>query len=282
MEEIEREDKSLLFTMIFSEKESALKLYNALTRRNYTDLERLVISRIGNAICLSMKNDVGLVIEARDTLRGMKDLFPMLLNIQSENEKGKAVISFPVSSLLVMYYGQDDVPGYEEKLVFNSVFAGKDSVDVGVRMHVLNINKGYNDNIKSLCKLLDDYSEYIYRIRVYQKNMSIQEAVERAINECMQENILSDFLYKHRDSVISMSIAEFDQTKICNKEKQECYNEGREKGRVEGAHDMLRELVGKRLMQGNSLEEIADMFELGIPQICSLIEEIYEVEESRH
>ena len=41
--------------------------------------------------------------------------------------------------------------------------------------------------------------------------MSLNEAVECAVDECIKENILADFLRKNRAEVISMSIFEYDK-----------------------------------------------------------------------
>ena len=60
-------------------------------------------------------------------------------------------------------------------------------------------------------------------------------------------------------------------------EQNESYMKGLAQGRVEGAQNMLRELVGTKLIQGFPIEEISEMFEISIPQACVLIEEIYEI-----
>ena len=41
--------------------------------------------------------------------------------------------------------------------------------------------------MKGLYKSLHDYAEYTSRVREYAKEMEIEEAVEKAITECMAE-----------------------------------------------------------------------------------------------
>ena len=41
-----------------------------------------------------------------------------------------------------------------------------------------------------------EYMLLVERIRRYTKNMPLNEAVETAVNECIEENILADFLQK--------------------------------------------------------------------------------------
>ena len=57
----------------------------------------------------------------------------------------------------------------------------------------------------------------------------------------------------------------------------ESYKAGKEQGLHEGAQNMLRELVAKKMIQGFPIEEIADMLEISISKVCMLIEEIYDV-----
>ena len=48
-------------------------------------------------------------------------------------------------------------------------------------------------------------------MRKYTADMSLNEAVECAVDECIKENILADFLRMIRAEVISMSIFEYDK-----------------------------------------------------------------------
>lgn len=58
---------------------------------------------------------------------------------------------------------------------------------------MLNINKGHNRKLMETCKTLHDYAEYTSRVREYAAEISLDEAVERAITECISEDILADF-----------------------------------------------------------------------------------------
>ena len=50
------------------------------------------------------------------------------------------------------------------------------------------------------------------RIRKYAvRETAIEEAVDRAVSECMEEGILADFLRSQRAEVIAMSIFEYNE-----------------------------------------------------------------------
>ena len=55
------------------------------------------------------------------------------------------------------------------------------------------IKPGHNVELLKTCNTLRDYSEYTWRVRQYARQMPIKEAVEKAVNECIQEGILAEF-----------------------------------------------------------------------------------------
>ena len=61
------------------------------------------------------------------------------------------------------------------------------------------------------CRTLKEYAMYVERIRMYTKQMPLAQAVEKAVNECIEEGILSDFLRKNRAEAIKVSIYEYDE-----------------------------------------------------------------------
>ena len=56
---------------------------------------------------------------------------------------------------------------------------------------------------------------YIERIRYYVEGekKSLQDAVETAVDECIKEGILADFLRKNKAEAIAVSIFEYDEEK---------------------------------------------------------------------
>ena len=48
------------------------------------------------------------------------------------------------------------------------------------------------------CKTLADYARYTQRVRDYAEEMPLNQAVERAVTECIREGILEEFLRENR------------------------------------------------------------------------------------
>ena len=77
--------------------------------------------------------------------------------------------------------------------------------------------------------------------------MPIEQAVEKAVTECIRENILADFLKKQRAEVVAMSILEYNEEeelkKIRASERRGGYDDGWNAGRIEG--EAAGKIVGR-------------------------------------
>ena len=83
------------------------------------------------------------------------------------------------------------------------------------------------------CQILKEYAQYVSKVRTYKKTLSLNEAVEKAVEECIQEGILQEFLLANKAEVVAMSIFEYDrewEEEILRKEEFEA---GRELGKEE-------------------------------------------------
>ena len=74
--------------------------------------------------------------------------------------------------------------------------------------------------------------------------MELADAVERAIRECIAENVLKDFPEQHRAEAKEMSIFEYDQEKHMRQEREAAWEEGRNNGISEGKAGALLSLLG--------------------------------------
>ena len=75
----------------------------------------------------------------------------------------------------------------------------------------MNINPKMNEDLKEKCPVLKQYTQYVERVRCNSVNMSLEQAVEEAIEYCIRHDILKKFLSKQKAEVIKMSIFEYDE-----------------------------------------------------------------------
>ena len=69
--------------------------------------------------------------------------------------------------------------------------------------------------------------------------MELQYAVYLAIEECIREDVLKEFLVKHRAEVIAMMLYDYDMEKHIKSEKAYGYERGMEQGMEQGTILML-------------------------------------------
>ena len=100
---------------------------------------------------------------------------------------------------------------------------------------VYNLNTGKNDELLEKCRPLKEYMIFINKVREYSddKGVDIKTAITKAIDYCIEENNMREFLIKHKAEVFSVCITEFDE-KIYEAELRE---EAREEGRTLGLEE---------------------------------------------
>ena len=68
----------------------------------------------------------------------------------------------------------------------------------------------------------------------YCSDMDLKDSVQRAVDECIKDGILADFLRMNKAEVIAMSIFEYDEKEVLDYIREEERTIGRAEGRTEG------------------------------------------------
>ena len=101
--------------------------------------------------------------------------------------------------------------------------------------------------------------------------MPITQAVPKAVDYCIEHNILAEFLKKNKAEVVAMSILECNYEEELEKIKYSMREVLTEEISRESRTNLLLELIQKKLQKGKSLEVIADETEQPIEVITNLI-----------
>ena len=246
-----RKYKDTIFRWLFSDRKNLLSLYNAVTGRNYTDADALDIVTLESAVYLGMKNDVAFLVDTRLYLCEHQSTYnpniPLrnLFYIASEYQvlvKDKSLYSsvllrLPAPKFLVFYNGTGQVADREELRLSAAYENLQGEPDLELKVTMLNINEGHNRELMEQCRILREYSQYVARVRKYAAQMELNEAVERAITECIREGILSEFLSRNRAEVMKVSIFEYDQELEEKKYREAEYEHGRQDGYDAGVRE---------------------------------------------
>ena len=100
---------------------------------------------------------------------------------------------------------------------------------------MLNINYGHNQELMKHCRRLEEYSIFVQCVREYiQSEPSVEDALEKAIDTCINQDVLADFLKKHRAEVTNMILTTYDKDLYEKTLKEDAREEGRVEGREEG------------------------------------------------
>ena len=247
-----RNYKDTVFRMLFSDRKNLLSLYNAVNQSNYSNPDDLEIVTLENAIYMGMKNDLAFIMDTNLYLyehqstynpnMPLRDLFYICSEYQKLVDKKSLYSStlqkIPAPNFIEFYNGSTAIADCTE-LRLSSAFehlSGEPKLELIVT--VLNVNEGHNAELMQHCNTLNEYAQYVARVRHYASDMSLNHAVECAVDECIREGILAEFLTRNRNEVISMSIFEYDkeleEKKLRKAEYEAGFSEGEKHGHEAG------------------------------------------------
>lgn len=130
---------------------------------------------------------------------------------------------------------------------------GRKQLELELRVQVLNINEGFNEKLKEACRTLKEYMLYVDKVRNYAKRMLIGEAVDKAVDECIGQGVLEEFLLKNRAEVKRMSIFEYNEKAVRRGIRDEAYAEGETIGGARGIAKSILLILEKK---GSVSEEL--------------------------
>ena len=278
-----RNYKDTVFRMLFSDRKNLLSLYNAVSGAHYDDPEKLEIVTLENAIYMGMKNDLAFIIdtdlflyEHQSTYNPnmpLRDLFYISSEYQKLVDKKSLYSSvlqkIPAPQFIVFYNGTEK----EKDSWVNHLSEAFENLssDPKLELEVLtiNINEGHNPELMEQCQILKEYAQYVACVRKYAKEFELNEAVKLAVDECIRNNILSEFLRANKSEVISMSIFEYDKEEEERKLRKAEYEAGVAAGIKAGVADGISK--GKILAKK---EDTIALSKLGLPveQIASALQ----------
>ncbi len=253
-----RNHRDNVFCMLYRDRKNLLSLYNVMNGTNYGNEEELDVVTLDFAICVSMRNDSAFVIDSRLNLyeqqstvnpnmplrnlyyisEELKKLVPM-----SSLYKGRRV-QIPAPRFIVFYNGRRAQPP-ETVLRLSDMYenrSGKPELELVVRQ--ININQGCNDDILQKCESLGGYMTFVNKVRrKTDAGISAEAAVTEAVDECIEEDVLSGFFGRHRNEVIEMGIYEYDAELHDKVLREESWQEGKAEGKSEGKAEAVLELL---------------------------------------
>lgn len=281
-----RKFKDTVFRMLFSDKEALLSLYNAVNNSHYTDSCALEIVTLENAIYMGMKNDLAFILdmnlylyEHQSTMNPnipLRDLFYIAAEYQKLVDKkslySSALQKIPNPHFIVFYNGSTPIDDCYTSRLSDAFYHVTDNPSLELIVTTFNVNAGHNTKLMSHCQILKEYSIYVAKVRSFTEQMPLDDAVQKAITECIKENILADFLRKNQAEVIAMSIFEYDKVEEEKKLRKAEFDAGVEQGIEQGLKQASTDTALRLLKTGKfDAKEIAELCNLPLEDVTALM-----------
>jgi hypothetical protein len=281
-----REYKNSLFVELFNDPERLLSLYNALTNSNLPPETPIEIATLQNVVFHGIRNDLAFLlgdtivflIEHQATISEnmpLRILLYLSRILEAMYDKDavykQSLVKIPRPEFVVLYNGEAAYPG-EMTLKLSDAFkeAPPEYHSFGsyleLTVRVLNINEGQNADIVKQSEELFGYVRVVSMIRAnVNAGMLLTEAVTKAVNECISQGILAEFLRENSKEVINMLTEEWSLERAVVVGREEGREEGEKIGIRKGADLFLP--VATDLRTGFSVATIAEKYQVSISYV---------------
>lgn len=285
-----KEYKSDVFSMLLQDKKRAMEIYNAINGTDYDDPELVEMTTLDDkSFSLTVRNDASFILDANLSLyehqstycpnMPLRDLlyFASIIQKKIKAQKrdiyGGRILKIPVPHFVVFYNGKEDAPDQYDLRLSDAFEKETEDPEIELVCHVYNINSGKNTPLLSKCQTL---REYMYFVDMVRKNNEIsgnlEDAIEKAINQCMEENVLRDFLAQHREEVMHVMTLDYTFERRLEMQRAEAIEDGERIGKEIGKEEKLSEQIRKKIQKGKPLDQIADELE----EVPETIRPLYE------
>jgi len=274
-----RELKDGVFKMLLEHPEELAKLYTSLTGIPCTAADIQIFS-LNMIISGSLYNDLGMIVRGRlivlaehmsspylnmplRMLLYLAESYDRLIKLLDEKrfKYNSKLYKIPTPQFVVFYNGKDERPEKEVLRLLDAFMEEVDREKLGsleLEVVVYNINKGYNTELLEKCPTLRQYSDFIAKIREYEALYNdYDKSVRDAIEYCIANDILADFLKKNGGKIVSVLLTEYNED-----DAKEVWWE-----------EKAIELAKKMLTYGDPIKKIIDFTGLSHDEIRRLIAE---------
>ena len=290
-----REYKSDVFSMLLEDNARALDVYNAMAGTAYTDPEIIEIHTLESGVSLTVHNDASFVVSMDSVLNiyehqstynpnmPLRELiyFVTIIKKLVENRYllSHKLVKIPTPKFAVFYNGDRTRPEREVLKLSDAYENRSDEPQLELMCTVYNINPGKNEELKKRSQTLREYMIFVGYVnenlaKAKKGEKDYETAIRDAVNRCIAENILKDFLLERGEDVQKSMMFDLTYEKQMENAKREWYNDGVEEGRAEGyakgaVHHLVTSVV-KKVQKNKNLEQIADELEESVEDIQSI------------
>jgi hypothetical protein len=258
MKKHNRRYKDSVFVDFFSEDRTAkanfLALYNALHGTDYQSTAILKNIRLKQVLYMSFANDVSYLVdnkiivlaEHQSTInpnmpiRCLEYIARLYEQFYKSKEKySRKQLAIPTPEFYVFYNGKEPYRGDSLLKLSDSFTQTHDEYALELSVKVVNINYDKASEILERCKPLKQYSLFVDAVR---RNIAVdkEHGFEKAIKECIQNDILREYLQRKSKEVLNMLIGEYDYDTDIAVQREESFDMGRLEGSLQAKLETAR------------------------------------------
>ena len=279
-----RKYKDSVFVDLFSEderaKENFLSLYNALHGTKLKDVETLKNIRLDQVLYMTFYNDVSYLVDNKiivlaehqstinpnmplRCLEYVSRIYETLF--ESKEKYSRKLLSIPTPEFYVFYNGEETFP-CDKTLKLSDAFTEKTTeTNLELTVKVININRQNRHPVLENCRTMQEYSIFVETVRKW-KEIDAQNGFEKAVEECIENNILREYLKRKTKEVLNMLLTEYDYaTDIAVQRAEE-----REIAFAEGSYQTKLETAKAFKQLGFDIAKIAEGTGLSVEEIEAL------------
>ncbi|MCI8694354.1 MAG: hypothetical protein HFH91_16880 [Lachnospiraceae bacterium] len=239
-----REYKSDVFCMLMEEPGYALEVYNALNHSDYRNPGLVEVCNLERGISLSVRNDAAFILDMNLSiyehestvcpnmpLRALIYVTNILEQwVKGQNIYGRRLVKIPTPRFAVFYNGAEEQPERYPQRLSDAFTNQMKKPELELTCMVYNINSGKNRKLLTKCPVLKQYMVFVGYVREeleMQPEKDLKEAIDKAIDRCIEEGVLREFLTKRREEVTKVTQLDYTFDRRIELEREDAREEER-------------------------------------------------------
>lgn len=269
-----RKYKDSVFVDLFYSDETAAKnllsLYNALHGASLTDeslikkvkIEDILYKNFNNDISCQVNNEAFIFGECQSTVNPNIPLrYAMYAGrayeqiLDKRDQYRTQLVKIPTPEFYVFYNGKQDYPAQRELSLSDAFMARPGGNSMVLKVTVININTNKAHRLLADCRVLREYSQFVETVRAYRNE---EDAIKKAIEECIGKGILAEYLIRKGSEVRNMLVAEYSYEEDLAVKQEEA----RQEGISQGAKQERTRIALRVLASTKSIKKTARILDL--------------------
>ena len=276
-----RRYKDSVFVDFFGEDKNAkanfLSLYNALHGTELDASAELEPLRLEQVMYMAFRNDVACLVDgkiivliehqstvnANMPLRFLQYAARLYECIQNPRDRYlRRLKKIPTPEFYVFYNGEEDYPESATLRLSDAFMTMPEKPSLELIVSVTNINYNKDNEILHTCKPLKEYTLFVDAVRRHTK-LDSENGFRNAIKECIQNDILREYLQRKSREVMNMLIAEYDYDVDIAVQREEEREIALKEGIAQGEAKGFSEGISEGSYQ-KALETAKNLLDLGL------------------